>query len=786
MFKKMKIGARLLTAFAVTLALLLVISVIGIVSIQMISNDSNTMYQKNLNGIFALGKYQYSFMTLRLSSYKTTYGGTVPVEKQADELQKINDTYFAEMAQYLLDFKSSISSKDDQAAYEDLNTLTAKYKSANQDALAAQKETTRDMDKVNALVKINAGVATDVNTKLNDVIAKNKAQAEASAATNSRTAAISLILTILLSIVSLVISIILALTITKTITSPINKLLTNAKKLAEGDMNIELDMNSNDEIGVLAQSFHTVIIAIDVLISDVKFLVVAAKEGRLEARADASKHNGEYRTIVEGFNDTLEAIIEPVNEATSVLKNVSVNDYTIKVEGQYQGDLKVMTDSINNTLIRLLSVQRVFENLAVGDLSLLEGFRKIGKRSENDKLMPAGIKMMENLQDMSDDAEMLSLEAAKGNLDIRGDVSKYEGTYKQLINGINSIIDAMASPISEAVGVLEMMAQNDMTHSMNGQYQGAFDALAQSINTMTENLSETLGEINTSAEQVASGTQQVSAGSQALSQGATEQASSIEELTASLSEIAGQTRQNAINAGQANDLALAARDSAADGKVQMSELQQAMTAINESSANISKVIKVIDDIAFQTNLLALNAAVEAARAGQYGKGFAVVAEEVRNLAQRSANAAKETTEMIEGSIKKVSAGTQIANDTASALVKIVGSVEKATELVGGIAKASNDQAMAVAQVNTGIEQVSQVTQTNSATAEESAAASEELSSQATLLKEMVGRFSLKGQAHIGGQKASFQPQAPARALGASKPSSGKPKIALNDREFGKY
>jgi methyl-accepting chemotaxis protein len=467
------------------------------------------------------------------------------------------------------------------------------------------------------------------------------------------------------------------------------------------------------------------------------------------------------------------------------MKNISNNDFTVGVTGQYTGSPKEMADSINVTLGQMKIIARGMVEISQGNYSLLPAFESVGKRCDNDQLTPAAIMLMKNIGSLVDEANMLSRAVVAGNLDVRGDTKKFKGRYIEMIDGMNGIMDAMASPLNEAMGVLGSMAQNDLTNGMTGQYEGAFADLSQSINTVIETLNQTLSDINTSAEQVAAGTLQVSAGSQALSQGATEQASAIEQLTASLSEIATQTRQNAINAGQASELSHDSRDSAAAGNTQMGDLQRAMTEINESSVNISKIIKVIDEIAFQTNLLALNAAVEAARAGQHGKGFAVVAEEVRNLAQRSANAAKETTEMIEGSIKKVKAGTKIANDTASALVKIMGGVEKATELVAGIAAASNNQAMAVTQVNTGIEQVSQVTQTNSATAEESAAASEELSSQAALLKDMVGRFSLRNHQQPEMHKAALRPQKSPKAIGAGLPA-GKPQISLNDREFGKY
>ncbi|MFZ5974566.1 MAG: methyl-accepting chemotaxis protein, partial [Bacillota bacterium] len=256
-------------------------------------------------------------------------------------------------------------------------------------------------------------------------------------------------------------------------------------------------------------------------------------------------------------------------------------------------------------------------------------------------------------------------------------------------------------------------------------------------------LNDVLSEINSASDQVACGTLQVSEASQSQSQGATEQASALEELSASITQIAVQTKQNAENARKANELSVAAKEGALDGNRQMQAMLESMREINEASGNIGKIIKVIDDIAFQTNILALNAAVEAARAGAHGKGFAVVAEEVRNLAVKSADAANETTALIEGSIRKAEAGTQIANGTANALAHIVEDVEKAVELVGDIACASEEQAAAIGQVHEGIEQVSQVVQNNASTAEESAAASEELSGQAERLKGLVHQFKLK-------------------------------------------
>ncbi|MEX1030112.1 MAG: methyl-accepting chemotaxis protein [Paenibacillaceae bacterium] len=346
----------------------------------------------------------------------------------------------------------------------------------------------------------------------------------------------------------------------------------------------------------------------------------------------------------------------------------------------------------------------------------------------------------------------------------------------------------ISKPVRDLVAVSEKMASGDLNVDVQINSKDEIGALSVAFSTMVDSINEVLTNINVSSEQVAAGSRQVSDSSQALSHGTTEQASSIEQLTASMEEISAQTKQNAINANQANEISIAAVENATQGNNQMKEMLKAMEEINDSSANISKIIKVIDEIAFQTNILALNAAVEAARAGQHGKGFAVVAEEVRNLAARSANAAKETTDMIEGSIKKVDAGTKIATATADALNKIVEGVAKASTLVANIANASNEQATGISQVNQGIALVSEVTQTNSATSEESAAASEELSSQAELLKEMVGKFKLRqggpAPSMYGGGHVSTE--AGKHSYSQAAVTKPKIKIALDDMEFGKY
>lgn len=375
----------------------------------------------------------------------------------------------------------------------------------------------------------------------------------------------------------------------------------------------------------------------------------------------------------------------------------------------------------------------------------------------------------------------------------RGDVStRLRIQRDDELGTLTSALDEMADSLEEKAMLAERVAAGDISGEV--RLASPQDRLGLALQKMTDDLNNILDQIRCACDQITTGSSEVSDSSQALSQGATESASSLEEIAASMNELASQTKLNADNASQASQLAEQSHSAADRGNQQMQQMVTAMGEINAAGQNISKIIKVIDEIAFQTNLLALNAAVEAARAGQHGKGFAVVAEEVRNLAARSAKAASETAVLIEGSVQKAENGASIADRTAEGLNEIVEGITKVTDLVSDIAAASNEQAQGISQVNVGLSQIDQVTQQNTASAEEGAAASEELNGQAMQLRDLVSHFKLRNQSPVKRSTSPAMAAAPTAPPAAGQSSgwgdaaakSSAIQIALDDDEFGKY
>jgi methyl-accepting chemotaxis protein len=511
-----------------------------------------------------------------------------------------------------------------------------------------------------------------------------------------------------------------------------------AKQFAAG--NLTLDIKEASDRDTLAYAMADMRNSIRGILEQVQSLVTLAKEGRVNERGDLEGLEASWYDLMSGVNVLIDSLVAHLDSVPAPVMIVD-KEFNILYMNKAGADLGATTGE------------------ALVGTKCFDFFKTSHCKTNDCACHQAMDKKHEVTMETDAHPGEHDLEISYSGTPLKNDHGEVIGAL-EVVTDQTEIKRAQARDekvaqyqnreVEKLSATLEAMASGDLTvhyHTTEGDrdtegVEKSFSGIASALNSTLDSLNEILGQVAVATEQVNSGATQVSSASQSLSQGATEQASSLEEVSSSMTQVGSQTQQNAENAAQANQLSDAARDSAQTGNGQMEQMLAAMTDINDKSAEVQKIVKAIDEIAFQTNLLALNAAVEAARAGVHGKGFAVVAEEVRNLAQRSAKAAKETTDLIEGNVQAVNGGSKIANETAESLREITEHATKVSDLIDEIASASKEQTSAVEQISEALGQIDQVTQSNTASAEESAAAAEELSGQAEQLKEMVARFKL--------------------------------------------
>jgi methyl-accepting chemotaxis protein len=478
------------------------------------------------------------------------------------------------------------------------------------------------------------------------------------------------------------------------------------------------------------------------LIVDVNTLAKAAQDGNLSVRVDATKHQGDFKRIVEGFNDTLDAVIGPLNLAAQYIDDLSKGTIPGKIETAFKGDFERLKLNLNQCI--------------------------------------------DAINGLVEDASLLAMSAAQGNLAIRADGEKHFGEYKKIIDGVNATLDGVIGPLNIAASYISEISKGAIPKAIEEDFKGDFNIIKSNLNTciaainrliqdtrtlvdaaedgriyvradarqhdgdfkkIVEGINQTLQLIadpivvvKQAAESINQGASEIANGNNDLSQRTEEQASSLEETASSMEQLASTVKLNAENARHANELATQASSIAVKGGEAMNEVTMTMSDINASAQQIEEIISVINGISFQTNILALNAAVEAARAGEHGRGFAVVAEEVRNLAQRSSIAAKEIKELITASVSKTIDGTRQVEAAGKTIDETVTSFKRVAQIISEIASATAEQSSGINQVNNAITVMDQVTQQNAALVEQAAAAAESLMEQADNLVGAVKKF----------------------------------------------
>jgi methyl-accepting chemotaxis protein len=469
--------------------------------------------------------------------------------------------------------------------------------------------------------------------------------------------------------------------------------------ISQGRLPPRITAEARGEFAVLQENLNRCIEAVNLLVADTDALSKSAMEGKLSSRADASRHQGDFRRIVEGINGTLDAMIGPIDTAARCVADISEGRVPPPIETQYRGDLDTLRKSVNRCIAAI--------NLLVSD------------------------------------ANSLAQAAMGGDLGSRADSSRHSGDFRKIVDGFNGTLDAVIAPVKESAAVLDALSHRDLRARVNGAYRGEHARLKESVNETASALQEALRRVTEAVDQVSAASRQIAVSSQAVASGASEQSSAIQESSSRLDAMAAETRRAAGSAASANQLAQAANGSALAGTAAMEQMRGAMERIRASAEGTSQIIRDINDIAFQTNLLALNAAVEAARAGEAGRGFAVVAEEVRSLALRSKEAASKTEERIRQATKEAEGGVAASGQVNQTLQEISQSIGKVVDIVAEIVEGAKAQELGFREVTASIGEMEKVTQQNAASAQESSAVAAELAGQVDELAKVVGSFHLE-------------------------------------------
>ncbi len=478
-------------------------------------------------------------------------------------------------------------------------------------------------------------------------------------------------------------------------------IVAGANRMARGDLSTSVELDTRDELGAIGKSINEVR---DTLTryADAQLQMARMHEsGTISHRIDASAFPGAYGDLAAKVNDLVAQHIAVKMRVVEVVAEYANGNLSIDMD-RLPGEKAAITEAIDRVKRQLLGINGEIKSLV--------------------------------------DA------AACGEFGVRGQEEKYQHTFREMIAGLNKLMQTCQTGLDEVSVVMGRVAQGDLTARMQGSYQGAFERIKQDTNATVEQLTTIVGDIRQATDTINTGAREIAMGNADLSQRTEQQSSSLQQTASSMEELTATVKQNADNARQANQLADSASQIAAKGGAVVGQVVGTMEAISASSKKIVDIISVIDGIAFQTNILALNAAVEAARAGEQGRGFAVVATEVRNLAQRSANAAREIKGLIGDSVEKVGTGSKQVADAGSTMEDVVRSVKRVTDIMAEIAAASVQQSAGIEQVNQAVAQMDKSTQQNAALVEQASAAAQSMEEQAGSLSRTVSVFQLPGSA----------------------------------------
>ncbi len=745
----MSIKKRLLISFSLFIFFMIVLSGISLYTMGSADKRYSLLLANPIMQISKINRINNAMIEMRkcLGGYAIYNGDEKLILNTKNEMELHHQTILTNIEELkeLISDDIFLTETEEQSKLEIIHSIEENidYFMTHQAVVAPEAMMSGDFEALKSEIIAGAERMSSLTTSLKSEIESSydriSHESEELTKAGNRTMMILIMLTLLMSLISIILSIIISNTITK----PILNVVEIAEDLVKGKFNNITVSSTKDETGILNDSIRKVMITFQNLLCTIRLIAERHNDdGEIEDRINTDNYTGAYKDVAISINDVLDGHIGATLKAIECINQIGQGNFDAEME-TLPGKKVLLNNAIENIRNNIKNVEgelnSVLREALEGNLSVVA----------NEKGFSGGwLEIIEGVNKLlysitTPVKECLSVmeEMSKGNLNsyVKGN---YKGELNLLASTLNTTIETISGYIKDISYILGELSDANLNISVEQEYIGDFAAIKKAMQSIINRLNDIIGNINSSTYKVATGAKSISESSLMLANGATRQAATVVQLSSSINSIKERTVNNTDDAKSANQLSEASKENALSGNDEMKKMLLSMESIKESSDNISKIIKVIEDIAFQTNLLALNAAVEAARAGENGKGFAVVAEEVRNLAARSQEAAEETTALIEDSIEKVNSGKEIAEHTAKSLETIVADANHISEIINNIWQASIEQTSAITEFDQGLNEISAVVQTNSSTSQESAAAAEELSSQSETLSSMVAVFNL--------------------------------------------
>jgi methyl-accepting chemotaxis protein len=771
----MSLKNKLIAGFAILLSTLVLVAGIGIWGMGQTNESTSNLYNYRLKTIQALGAIGKLMADNRSQiALALQHDPNNPNSKNHDHSVDVHlkqvETNIAEVSGHWDEYKKGIRSEGHQKNADAYAESRKRY--VGEGLLVAKKAIAENrFDDANAVLLKVINPTYGEAAKNAEVLFKyniERAQQELEAS-ESRFSSIRLWALLIVGL-ALFVGVVIATAIIRSITQPIDDIIATFESLANGDFTRNVQIARNDEMGKVLQSLQSMQIQQGFNVAEANR--VANDNLRIRIALDCVSSNlriaDDDGTVIYANRGLLTTLRQTEQAVRKQQPNFAVDKFLGSNIGAFYPDsaaaIKMMREQQGVRQTEMDIGERIY-NVITNPI--------INDRNQRLGTVGEWVDRTAELNAQRSVAALIS-QASAGNLEARLDTSVLEGFYKELGTGINSLVETSGSAIGEIADLLSKVAAGDLTQTVSSDYQGTFGRLRDDANETVSKLRELVGDIQQSAETINTAAKEIAAGNVDLSSRTEEQASSLEETASSMEELTATVRQNAENAKQANDLAASAQSVAEKGGEVVGQVVHTMSSIHQASSKIADIIGVIDGIAFQTNILALNAAVEAARAGEQGRGFAVVATEVRNLAKRSADAAKEIKGLISDSVDRVEAGNRLVDQAGRTMEEVVGSIKRVAKIVTDISEASREQSAGIEQVSLAVSQMDEVTQQNAALVEEAAAAAESLEEQANHLAESVSVFKV---AERGGHHQRLA--APAQESRQAPPQSSgrKPKQA---------